>query len=459
MIKRIRELIQRKKSGSLKREFLEQIKRNPQDTRSRLKLGDLHVKLGEIPEAVDQYATCAEIFAQAGFHLKSIALYRQVLKLEPRSAHALRRIGQICLQYGLYADAYPYYQSLAEMLRPREGGERLYGLFQEISKLPIRDLRYKALMFEAIFPELSGIFTEPVARLAEIAGSMAQEEKLESDALVLAGWLASAYKDSPEGYEMLAVLLKKSGDRARLAQTLAKLRQIYISTGELEKKQKFLRELEPGEQEEPSVAPNVLGERAPQKAKSHPGEVRVKMEADVYELLRKKSGDQKLRAEDRPQGAARASQSMGQPERIQFEDLFSSFKEGIREQVSRGDFETHYNLGIAYQEMGLYEDAIQEFELACGDPALASDARFLMGKCSAELEQWPEALGHYEHALSLAGEDSEKCRGIRYEMALTLRALGRDEDALRTFRQIRNEADNYRDTDRQIEEILKASNS
>lgn len=459
MIKRIRELIQRKKSDSLKREFLEQIKKNPQDTRSRLKLGDLHAKLGEISEAVDQYATCAEIFAQAGFHLKSIALYRQVLKLEPRSVQALRRIGQLCLQYGLYADAYPYYQSLAEILRPREGGERLFALFREISNLPVRDLRYKALMFEALFPDPSGVFTEPTTRLAEIARSMAQEDKLESDALLLARWLASAYKDSPEGYEILAALFKKSGDRPQLGQTLVKLKELYASTGELEKKEKFLREFESREQEERSAAQDVLGERAPQKARTRPGEVRVKMEADVYELLRKRTDGHKVKAEEKRKEADGTSQSAVQTERIQFEDLFSSFKEGIREQVSRGDFETHYNLGIAYQEMGLYEDAIQEFELACGDPALAADARFLMGKCSAELEQWPEALEHYEQALSLAGEDSDKCRGIRYELALTLRALGRDKDALQTFRQIRQEADNYRDTEKQIEEILKASNS
>jgi tetratricopeptide (TPR) repeat protein len=458
ILRRIRELVQRKKSGSLKGEFLEQIKKNPQDTRSRLKLGDLHAKLGEIPEAVDQYTACAEIFAQAGFHLKSIALYRQVLKLDPNSVQALRRIGQLCLQYGLYADAYPYYQSLAERLRPREGGERIFALFQEISNLPIRDLRYKALMFEALFPDPSGIFTEPTARLSEIARSMAQDDKLEGDALLLARWLVSVYPASPEGYEILAGLLKKSGDRAQLAQTLTKLREIYALKGELEKKEKFLREFEPGE-EEASPAPDVLGERAPQKTRARPGEVRVKMEADVYELLRKKTEDQKPKAEGRERAAGGTPQPAGQGERIKFEDLFSSFKEGIREQVSRGDFETHYNLGIAYQEMGLYEDAIQEFELACGDPALAADARFLMGKCSAELEQWPEALGYYENALALAGEDSEKCRGIRYEMALTLRALGRDEEALNTFRQIREESDNYRDTEKQIEEILKASNS
>lgn len=455
MIKKIREFIDRRKSESLRGDFLEQVKKNPEDTRSRLKLGDLYAKRGQIAEASEQYAASAEIFAHAGFHLKSIALYRQVLKFQPGSVQALRRLGQLSLQYGLFADAIPYYQSLAEALRSTEGGERLLEIFHEVSSLPIRDLRQKALLLEAVFPDRPDSPADPYARLCENARAMIEDEAIQPDALELARWLSVSWPDRPEAYEILAILFRKSGDRIEFEKTVAKLKELYRTTRQMEQKEPFLRQFEENDEESlPSSA--ALGEKPTHKARVQPDQVKVKMEADVYELVRKKTEAQKGQREETGNGRL---QQGTQAERLEFEDLFSTFKEGIREQVGQGDHETHYNLGVAYQEMGLYEDAIQEFELACGDPALRQDAHFLMGRCSAEMERWKEAVAYYEKVLSVAGLESEKSRGIRYELAVALRGMGRDEDALRAFQAIQEEEDNYRDTEQLIQEILKASNS
>src|SRR5690606_556258 len=45
---------------------------------------------------------------------------------------------------------------------------------------------------------------------------------------------------------------------------------------------------------------------------------------------------------------------------ISFQNVFDEFKRGVAEQVADSDHETHYNLGIAYREMGLLNDAIRE---------------------------------------------------------------------------------------------------
>ena len=45
-----------------------------------------------------------------------------------------------------------------------------------------------------------------------------------------------------------------------------------------------------------------------------------------------------------------------------FAEVFSAFKKGIEEQVDEGDADTHYDLAIAYKEMGLNEDAVRELE-------------------------------------------------------------------------------------------------
>jgi hypothetical protein len=76
--------------------YLESMVHQPEKGYSKVtwqaaKLGDLYVKQGKAAKAVEQYTETAEIFAKAGFHLKSIALFKQILKIQPKSVPALRR--------------------------------------------------------------------------------------------------------------------------------------------------------------------------------------------------------------------------------------------------------------------------------------------------------------------------------------------------------------------------------
>ena len=51
-----------------------------------------------------------------------------------------------------------------------------------------------------------------------------------------------------------------------------------------------------------------------------------------------------------------------------FDDVFSEFKKGVEKVVAKEDSSTHFDLGIAYKEMGLVDDAISEFTIAAQDP-------------------------------------------------------------------------------------------
>ncbi len=54
---------------------------------------------------------------------------------------------------------------------------------------------------------------------------------------------------------------------------------------------------------------------------------------------------------------------------VDIDQVFAKFKEGVRAQVEESDSATHYDLGVAYKEMGLVWDAIKELEIAARDPA------------------------------------------------------------------------------------------
>ena len=62
--------------------------------------------------------------------------------------------------------------------------------------------------------------------------------------------------------------------------------------------------------------------------------------------------------------------ALGEPQgEASLEEIFREFKKGVEQQLSAEDYETHYNLGIAYKEMGLVDEAIGEFQLASKDAA------------------------------------------------------------------------------------------
>ena len=63
------------------------------------------------------------------------------------------------------------------------------------------------------------------------------------------------------------------------------------------------------------------------------------------------------------------------------EEVFREFQKGVQEQLSEEDSDTHFNLGIAYKEMGLLPEAIREFQVASRDPGLFVECCSIVGRC------------------------------------------------------------------------------
>ena len=457
MIKKLQDLVQRRKWDKIRKGYEDLIEKNPKDTRSRLKLGDLYSKQGKTAKAVEQYSETAEIFAKAGFHLESIALFKQILKVQPQSIPALRRAAQISYQYGLYADAYPYYESLAKILRSEEKQEKLWDIFQELSHLPLKETKQKVRVFEAVFPEAGIPFVDPFERLCQVTKEMGGEERSLGGAVSLARWITSFWPDECEGHEILLALLQTSGQRVELQEALRKLEGLYEKMNLLKDKESFLQQYREASGWTSPAGGTLDEQREGTTAEATTEQVKVKMEANIYDLLKKKSLEEQVQGKGATQEGEAAVPEGSPLERLEFQDLFDNFKQGIQGQVARDDYETHYNLGVAYHEMGLYEDAIEELQIASTDPALQYDAFFLMGSCARDLERPEIALDCYEKVLMTEGLDQEQRRGIRYEQALTLRSAGQNDEALQIFQEILQEASDYRDTEKQIQEITQAS--
>src|SRR3712207_8094733 len=67
------------------KEYLRIVHEDPKDVRVWLKIGDLYAKKGSKQDAIETYGKVARFYHEQGFFLKAVAVYKQILKLDPRS--------------------------------------------------------------------------------------------------------------------------------------------------------------------------------------------------------------------------------------------------------------------------------------------------------------------------------------------------------------------------------------
>jgi tetratricopeptide (TPR) repeat protein len=93
------------------------------------------------------------------------------------------------------------------------------------------------------------------------------------------------------------------------------------------------------------------------------------------------------------------------------------------------DAETHYDLGIGYFEMDLYDDAIRELQMASRDPKLRAKSCNMLGMCFTEKGEVEMAIREYIRGLRAVNDEQEEL-GLRYNLSRAYEYLGQPEKAL-----------------------------
>lgn len=127
------------------------------------------------------------------------------------------------------------------------------------------------------------------------------------------------------------------------------------------------------------------------------------------------------------------------------EGLLREFKRGVREQVDDKDYETHYNLGVAYKDMELYDEAIEELRLASRGVQRALECAELLGRCFLAKGEVEEAVRHLRGGLEVGGHPREAYHGLRYTLAQAYETAGETERALEQLEVIQAEDPHFRD--------------
>jgi pilus assembly protein FimV len=132
-------------------------------------------------------------------------------------------------------------------------------------------------------------------------------------------------------------------------------------------------------------------------------------------------------------------------------EVFEEFRAGLDDAGNNGDdLETHYNLGTAYREMGLLDEAISEFQKVAkstkkGEFRYAMQCFTLLGLAFMEKSQPSIAAMWYERALEIPGLDQESVLALRYDLGVAQELAGDTSAARRSFSQVYGVNIDYRD--------------
>jgi tetratricopeptide (TPR) repeat protein len=121
---------------------------------------------------------------------------------------------------------------------------------------------------------------------------------------------------------------------------------------------------------------------------------------------------------------------------IDLEEIIDEFKAGVSERISGEDHESHYDLGMAYMEMGLYDEAIGEFQVASKGSPMEVKCLEMIALCFLEKNEPASAARELGRALELPGYGPEETISIRYNLAVANERLGNLDRALQHFEEV-----------------------
>jgi tetratricopeptide (TPR) repeat protein len=145
-------------------------------------------------------------------------------------------------------------------------------------------------------------------------------------------------------------------------------------------------------------------------------------------------------------------------------EVFDEFRAELGEMGSDDeDLETHYNLGTAFREMGLLEEAISEFQKVAKANERGRPFRYAMQCCTllglAFMEKGQPGIAAiwYERALETPGVEPESILALRYDLGIAQESAGEPEAALKSFSKVYAMNIDYRDVAERIAALQKPS--
>ena len=122
-----------------------------------------------------------------------------------------------------------------------------------------------------------------------------------------------------------------------------------------------------------------------------------------------------------------------QDEQREFQEILEQFKRGIDENLESDDYQAHYDLGVAFKEMGLLDEAIAEFQKALRAPEGRLRTSEALGIAFFDKGQFTVSEAVLRGAVESVAEGDDAKIGLLYWLGRACEAQGKDSTAIASY--------------------------
>ncbi len=133
--------------------------------------------------------------------------------------------------------------------------------------------------------------------------------------------------------------------------------------------------------------------------------------------------------------------------------IFDEFKKGLAQEISEEDSSTHYDLGIAYKEMGVVDDAIKEFQVSARDPKFFTAATTMIGICEMAVGRHNKAVDAFSAALMKTKAKDDMWWSLKYDLATAYELGGNLKEAFEIYSNVYTWDVTFRDVAQKYESL------
>jgi tetratricopeptide (TPR) repeat protein len=135
------------------------------------------------------------------------------------------------------------------------------------------------------------------------------------------------------------------------------------------------------------------------------------------------------------------------------------FRQKVNENIGADDPSSHYDLGVAFMEMGLVDEAIAEFQVALRGGANPLATLEMLGSCFVEKGQHAVAARVLDRALRIPGASEAEVVGVAYQLGRCQEALGNAAAAREMYERVLAFDIRFRDAASRLESLRAVSGS
>ncbi|HUH03776.1 MAG TPA: tetratricopeptide repeat protein [Kofleriaceae bacterium] len=114
------------------------------------------------------------------------------------------------------------------------------------------------------------------------------------------------------------------------------------------------------------------------------------------------------------------------------------------------DADTHYDLGLAYKEMGIYAEAIKAFEKVLHNETRAVQCFLMIGLCHREQGNLSEAVHQFKQGLHISTITEREKHSVYYEIGAAYEALDDPAEAVYYYEMLHKKDSGFRDVGRRL---------